>query len=101
MHVQPRDGTKPPQAKDVPELPILLFLLQRAANGERWATWYRGQENSVPAPADCPEKVLRAKMLALIRRGLVDGCPCGCRGDYRITAKGRNLFLEVHLVPSA
>lgn len=29
-----------------------------------------------------PEKVLLAKARKLIRRGLVDGCPCGCRGEF-------------------
>jgi hypothetical protein len=29
-----------------------------------------------------------AKMNMLIRRGLVHGCPCGCRGDYELTVKG-------------
>lgn len=28
-------------------------------------------------------------MASLIRRGLVDGCGCGCRGDFMITDKGR------------
>jgi hypothetical protein len=34
-------------------------------------------------------EVALAKMRALIRRGLVDGCRCGCRGDFEITAAGR------------
>jgi hypothetical protein len=29
-----------------------------------------------------PEKVVLAKAKRLIRRGLVDGCACGCRGDF-------------------
>lgn len=37
--------------------------------------------------------LLRAKMAMLIRRKLVSGCACGCRGDFEITDKGR-LFLE-------
>lgn len=36
-----------------------------------------------------PEKVLLAKLRALVKRGLLDGCPCGCRGDFTITEKGR------------
>jgi len=30
-------------------------------------------------------KLLLAKMSKLIRRGLVDGCACGCRGDFTLT----------------
>ena len=31
-----------------------------------------------------PEKVVQAKGRILIRRGLIDGCGCGCRGDFVI-----------------
>jgi len=31
-----------------------------------------------------PEKVVLAKAKRLIRRGLIDGCGCGCRGDFQI-----------------
>lgn len=37
-----------------------------------------------------PEKVLLAKAKRLIKRGLIDGCACGCRGDFEIaTARFR------------
>lgn len=35
-----------------------------------------------------PWKVLRAKLKSLIRRRLVLGCCCGCRGDFTLTAQG-------------
>ena len=41
-----------------------------------------------------PPKVLQAKARKLIRRGLMDGCACGCRGDYRVTDAGRALLAE-------
>lgn len=31
-----------------------------------------------------PERVVLAKARRLIRRGLLDGCYCGCRGDWVI-----------------
>lgn len=31
---------------------------------------------------ELPEKVVLAKMKTMIRRGLIDGCTCGCRGDF-------------------
>ena len=73
--------------KEVPTLPILEFLAERP--GE-WHNWYFGNEKDVhrAMPAGIPDKVLLAKMRRLIARGLVEGCPCGCRGDYEITAKG-------------
>lgn len=45
-------------------------------------------------PAGIPDKLLLAKMAGLIRRGLIDGCPCGCRGDYEATDKGRAFVAE-------
>lgn len=29
-----------------------------------------------------PWKVVNAKCASMIRRGLLDGCTCGCRGDF-------------------
>jgi hypothetical protein len=39
---------------------------------------------------DFPEKVVRAKLHALLRRKLIYGCVCGCRGDFTITPLGRS-----------
>lgn len=71
------------QAKDIPEQPVLDFI--KSLNG-RWATWFPGFDNSVQnaMPAGTPEKVVLAKMRSLIKRGKIYGCPCGCRGDYRL-----------------
>ena len=86
------------QAKDVPEMPVLEFLFGL----NRWATWFPGYDNSVEnaMPVGTPEKVALAKMRALIKRGLVDGCPCGCRGDFELTDAGREVFLS-QLLPDA
>lgn len=29
-----------------------------------------------------PAKVLNAKLRSMLRRGLITGCACGCRGDF-------------------
>lgn len=71
------------QAKHVDERAILEALgLAREA-----MTHWHGF--SVAGLAVVPEKVLRAKLCAMKRRGLIDGCGCGCRGDWTITARGR------------
>jgi hypothetical protein len=31
-----------------------------------------------------PWKVVLAKAKRLMRRRLIDGCPCGCRGDFEV-----------------
>lgn len=83
------------QAKDIPETPILDGLLAiKKHNPTSWAgaiIWdLPGFDFSLmrKVPAGTPEKVLLAKMASLVKRGLVDGCCCGCRGDFRITDKG-------------
>lgn len=76
-----------PQAKDYPDEPILAFLSKQTSP----ATWFEdfGIMPSVRAvfPPGTPEKVILAKMRSLIWRGLVEGCGCGCRGDFRIKEK--------------
>lgn len=80
------------QCKDIPDRPILEFLAEHT-HEFKWAT--HGKGYSMPTvqdamPADVPVKLQMAKMEMLIRRGLVDGCTCGCRGDYYITDLGRS-----------
>jgi hypothetical protein len=36
-----------------------------------------------------PPRLLLAKAKRLCLRRLIDGCFCGCRGDFEVTAKGR------------
>lgn len=45
-----------------------------------------------------PFKVVAAKLSKLLKRGLLTGCDCGCRGDWELTDKGREL---VALPPSS
>lgn len=35
---------------------------------------------------------LRSKLRRMIRRGLAEGCTCGCRGDIYLTPKGEELL---------
>lgn len=79
------------QCKDIPTRPIIEFIDSLG----RWATMFEGYDNSVMnvMPPDIPEKLAKAKMARLIKHGLVNGCTCGCRGDFELTAKGK-LYLE-------
>lgn len=43
-----------------------------------------------------PEKVFLAKSRTLIRRGLIDGCACGCRGDFTIIGEDWDTWREDH-----
>jgi hypothetical protein len=75
------------QCKDIPDLPILEFLAKSLGV---WHNWSEGHERDVGhfMPAETPRKLVLAKMRGLMRRGLVDGCGCGCRGDFEITPVG-------------
>ena len=93
------------QAKDVPDLPVLVFVEQHGGIGCNWFANDDGSpmgERSVghAMPAGTPPKVMLAKMRGLIRRKLVGGCGCGCRGDFKITDLGRQ-FLATHIPEKA
>lgn len=93
------------QVKDIPTLPILQQLARR--NG-RWHTvWNCSNECPADTCCDCERtmpslchvmpgldyRLRTAKMASLKRLGLVDGCECGCRGDWHILDKG---LAELH-----
>lgn len=91
------------QCKDLSDKTILQFLngpfVGWAAPG--WGTWFR-YDNTVPPnsvykvlPADTPERLVLAKMRNMIDRGVINGCTCGCRGDFEITAKGKDLLTKL------
>jgi len=82
------------QCKDIPDAPVLAFLAKLPEyHGAGWHDLQPRAEYMPTVldamPSATPEKLARAKMAQLIRRGLVDGCTCGCRGDFTLTAKGR------------
>lgn len=83
------------QAKHVPEAVIFTRLLH--APGWMYtfeiAEWMDSDAlarnfYSSPELRGVPWKVLQAKLKALRRRGLIDGCACGCRGDWELTTEG-------------
>lgn len=43
---------------------------------------WAGERQATDGSVQIPEKVVRAKAKRLITRGFVDGCACGCRGDF-------------------
>ena len=92
------------QTKDIPTVPILEFIdiktkphvpcMEYCDGRGLWCNWYFNNAHSVQhaMPPDLPEKLVLSKMRNLIKRGLVSGCPCGCRGDYELTDAGRKLL---------
>ena len=86
------------QCKDIPTRPILEFL----AGLDRPANWcFRNEQdvrNAMPDGFNLPDNLVHAKMRNLIYKGLVDGCTCGCRGDFVVTEKGRSRIREIDFV---
>lgn len=79
------------QCKHIQERPILEFVWD-VNNQDKWANWCFGNEHDVrqafPDGYETPDNLVLAKMRKLFDRGLIDGCSCGCRGDYHVTLKG-------------
>lgn len=93
--------THPPrQCKDIDDAAVLTFLAQHQG---RWSTWDEGY-GYMPTvrdamPPKTPPKLQLAKMRQLMRRGLVGGCDCGCRGDFEITDAGLALINQPRTKP--
>jgi hypothetical protein len=83
------------QTKDIPKVPVLVFLKQ--LNG-KWGTIHPGFNNSVlqAMPANIAPKLAASVMRTLIGNGLIDGCACGCRGDFELTEKGKEVLDAIY-----
>lgn len=71
----------------------LAPVLGRIKSSKPWATWFAGFDNSVTdvCPEGTTQHRARALMRLLDRLGYVEGCHCGCRGDYELTKAGERL----------
>ncbi len=81
------------QCKDVPDVDALRAIDKLASempHGVAAASLYDLRDE-----LQLPPNLVRAKIERLIDRGLVDGCACGCRGDFTVTEKGRALLVVV------
>lgn len=91
------------QTKDIPTAEILFFLTMRAGEtcthfGTDATSDGTMPENSVARampPGTAPKLVL-SKMKKLVKQNLVNGCGCGCRGDFMIAQAGCD---AVKLIP--
>lgn len=84
--------------KDIPTAPILRFLLENAPDPYFLFEGLRSIKAAFPQGFDTPDNLCRAKMRKLIERKLVDGCACGCRGDFRITEYGRTILFDLEFI---
>lgn len=82
------------KCKDIPDASILGYLADRQG---RFTLHYDLEE---AFPPETPWKVRLSKMRRFDKRGLIDGCTCGCRGDFEITDKGLALIGRARTTPS-
>ena len=80
------------QCKDILATPVLRGL-ETHYNPYGYSGWMflgMGEPDDLMPyfPPETPYKLARAKLVQLRRMGLVDGCGCGCRGDWTITPMG-------------
>src|SRR5690349_3703343 len=92
------------QAKDIPDEAVVELVrscVEGRCNGDETWGWHGGRpgykaDDSKPATGHwanrwdiakalkLPDKIVLAKLRKLIRRGLITGCACGCRGDFEL-----------------
>lgn len=70
------------QAKDISDADVLDALAAtRGRHGvPRWSTLQDVQAHL----AAYPRKVVHAKLRSMLRRHVISGCGCGCRGDFEV-----------------
>jgi hypothetical protein len=76
------------QAKDLDDRAVLAKVREMAGPDDKWVmSWELATAFNVDL------KLMLAKARGLIDRKLLDGCPCGCRGDFELTTAG-TAFLQ-------
>lgn len=83
-----------PKASDIDDEAAVRAVWELSGHGDRWVMCWEVDE----AFPDFPPKVVQAKLSRLMHRGFIDGCDCGCRGDWHLRQKGAE-FIGVTLRP--
>jgi hypothetical protein len=76
-------GGRRMQCKDIPD-GVFLNAVRRAGEPGRWRMRWNVREVLEAEIGPVPENLFMAKARKLIARGLMDGCACGCRGDFEL-----------------
>lgn len=79
-----------PKAADIPDERLLRAVLEVWEEKTMW-TNTSDLEERVPG---FPPKVLVAKAGQLIKRKMLSGCTCGCRGDFELKQRGMDFLLD-------
>ena len=69
------------QAKDIATADVLAVIDRLCAKPLGSGAALLGDiQDAMP---DVPPRVVLAKLRGMVKRGLLTGCDCGCRGDFR------------------
>lgn len=88
------------QAKHVPESDLLMAVKRIRAEKAEGKPFSQAQLFSADrwelqrAFDQFPPKVVLAKLRSLLRRGLLDGCGCGCSGGFFLTEAGKQAIAD-------
>ncbi|GHJ01603.1 hypothetical protein TPA0906_34680 [Streptomyces olivaceus] len=79
-------GDRRMQCKDIPDAVFLDTV--RSCPGthgpSNWRMRWDVHARLEDVLGSIPDNLFLAKAARLMRRGLLGGCPCGCRGDYHL-----------------
>lgn len=71
------------QCKDIPDAAFVAAVRQgRRSLANAWAHAWDVHTELEAAVGPVPVNLFYAKARRLVARGLIGGCPCGCRGDF-------------------
>jgi hypothetical protein len=70
------------QAKDITDA-VMLEALARCRGRNGVPTWSSLWDTQRELP-DVPLRVVLAKLRSMVKRNLISGCCCGCRGDFEL-----------------
>ncbi len=78
----PRSDRKLWQAKDITDARMFAALAEvRGKHGvPTWSSLWDVQD----VLSDIPPKVVLAKLRSMVKRKVLNGCCCGCRGDFEL-----------------
>lgn len=70
------------QCKDIPDQTFVDAVRRTTPVGTSWRTRWDVATELEDAIGPVPDNLFMAKARRLMARGLIGGCPCGCRGDF-------------------
>ncbi|MGW7630554.1 hypothetical protein ACWGKO_16690 [Streptomyces griseoincarnatus] len=86
------------QCKDIPDALFLEAVRESARTPSGWAMRWDVHTALEAVMGPVPEKVVLAKAKKLIRAKKMDGCACGCRGDFQLpkppTIQGHGIWVQ-------